>query len=76
VGGSLKLNLIVTSGIITLPALFTGLKPVIPVIVSCGLHVLFKIISRPLSLTHFTPGSKPNSFGPFLATNYANFKLS
>ena len=61
VGGNLKLNLIVISGIITFPALFTGFNPVIPVTVNWGLHVLFRIRSRLFLDTYSTPYNKAKS---------------
>ncbi len=59
VGGSLKLNLMLTYGTMTFPALFTGLNPVIPVTVSWGLQVLFKTRSKWLFVTGWTPYKKP-----------------
>lgn len=61
VGGILKLTLILISGIMTLPAIFTGLKPLIPVTVSWGLQVLFRTRSRVLSEAHLTPSNKVKS---------------
>lgn len=55
VGGSLKLSLNLISGTIKLPALLTGLKPVIPVMVNCGLHVRFRISYSVLFEQHCTP---------------------
>lgn len=74
VGGSLKLIRSLSSGIKTLPALWTGLNPVIPVIVNWGLQVLFKIKSKLFFETYSTPSKREKSLTLSYPTILANFK--
>lgn len=76
VGGILKLTLILIYGIITLPALLTGLNPLIPVTVSWGLQVLFRTSYRVFSEAHRTPSKKVKSLTLPLPMILASFSDS